>query len=265
MGKQRLLVCDIDGTLLDRSKPTVGLHELVLRIRRERSQIRLVYATGRTFSSTWSLVAQGTLPRPDAIASLVGTELWLPPFERRCTHYGEHIATRWDERPVRALAKQRPLLVPQDPKYQSPWKASYRVAGQCSDTLRWLESTLRLRGIEAKFLYSGQRYLDILPARAGKRGAVAYLSSYWGETQNTILACGDSGNDLDLLSDPRVQGVVVGNASDGQLNRLAASPGGFRSKLAFAAGVVDGARHYGFFRKADRPGLQRMHSIEAVA
>ncbi len=246
MSTRRLLVCDIDGTLLENSRPTAGLKALSARIRGERSRIRLIYATGRTFASTWSLVAQGTLPRPDAVASQVGSEVWLPPFNAPHTRFASHIAPRWDVGVVERVTRRHPELVAQKRQFQTPYKLSYLVDEGCRDLSSGLHKELSSHGVDAKILYSGRRFVDILPARAGKRGAVSYLSSFWGGNMS-ILACGDSGNDLDLLSDPRVKGVVVGNASDGRLTDLRGDWGIFRSRFPFAAGVLDGALHFGFF------------------
>lgn len=248
MGAQRLLVCDIDGTLLNRGRSTPGLQALRLRIKQERGRIRLVYATGRSFASTWSLVAQNTLPAPDAIAAQVGSELWLPPFHQPHRPYEHEISEGWDWRGVTEAAGRHPGLVRQGSEFQTPWKASYLVAGDPAQVLPRLQAELAASGVKVKLLYSGRQYLDLLPARAGKRGAVAHLSSLWGR-HATILACGDSGNDLDLLADPRVHGVVVGNASDGQLTQTT-GPGVYRARLPFAAGVLEGARHYRFFSRA---------------
>lgn len=264
MGVPRLLVCDIDGTLLRKGSPTPGLRALRLRIRQERSRLRLVYATGRSFASTWSLVETGTLPAPDAVAAQVGTELWLPPFHGPHRPYERELSGAWDLRGVTAAADRCPELQRQASWFQTPYKASYLVAGDQAKVVRRLRARIAARGLEAKLLYSGQQYLDILPARAGKLGAVAHLCSHWGD-HPAILACGDSGNDLDLLSDPRVQGVVVSNASDGQLTSLTTRPDVYRARMPFAAGVLDGARHYRFFRPPldlRRPGSQQ---VEATA
>lgn len=87
----RVLVTDIDGTLLDEGVPTPGLATLRLLIENQQDAVRVVYATGRSFFSTWKLVLADVLPVPDSIASSVGTEVWLPP----CTGVLERLRARY--------------------------------------------------------------------------------------------------------------------------------------------------------------------------
>lgn len=64
-------------------------------------------------------------------------------------------------------------------------------------------------GLEAKVVYSGGKDLDILPCRAGKGRALQWLLCRMGEggwpPLLGTLACGDSGNDIELF---RASGVL---------------------------------------------------------
>ena len=91
----RVLVSDIDGTLLKAGRPTAGLETLRLMIDHGEPGMRLAYATGRTMQSVLDLVRDGTLPEPHAVASLVGTEVWLPPWSRADEAYSAWIAEHW--------------------------------------------------------------------------------------------------------------------------------------------------------------------------
>ncbi len=244
MRPKRLLVSDIDGTLLKDSKPTVGLNKLAREIEKRRGEVALVYATGRSFESTFYLIQMGILPYPDAIAPMVGTELWLPPFENRDPDYKSDVCLSWDRDRVTRIAKRFCSLELQPDKYQSPFKVSYYVRPHYK--LFDIRRSLRESGLIVQTIYSCGRYLDIIPVNAGKRNAIQFLSRLWGVPSKCILTCGDSGNDLDMLTNPNTLNVAVRNAEKEVLDM--AHMGYFYSSfLPFAAGLLEGAKAHRFW------------------
>lgn len=75
MDPQRLLVSDLDGTLLG---DEVALERFRDWFAAQRQSWRLVFATGRTVESVMAIVAAGDLPAPDAIVSNVGADIHDP-------------------------------------------------------------------------------------------------------------------------------------------------------------------------------------------
>lgn len=66
--------------------------------------------------------------------------------------------------------------------------------------------------LNAKLIYSGGYDLDVLPERAGKGQALAYLMRRLqeaGHPPKHVLACGDSGNDAELFEVQGANGVIV--------------------------------------------------------
>lgn len=244
---KRVLICDIDGTLLDHGASTVGLGTLRFMLEARRDRLRLVYATGRSFASTWTLVRMGILPEPDAVAAFVGTEVWLPPWKMLDTGYMSQTTRDWNPEVVRRIAARFQEAVPQHSEFQTSSKASYHLASNRQQIAKQLRAALSAAGVYSRVIHSGGRYLDIIPGRAGKRQAVQYILRRWGCEDAKVLTCGDSGNDMDLLEEPEFFGVIVGNSEDPTLQQLAQRDNLYKSRLPFAAGVLEGTVAHSFW------------------
>lgn len=240
----RMLVLDIDGTVLDDSQPTKGLITLNLLLEQRRDQIQLVFATGRSLISTLKLVDEGILFPPDAVASFLGTELWVPPWEQPDPSFEGMVRRGWDRNGVKRTLARFDSITPQPKKMQSPWKVSCYL--EAASDVPLVETALSDRGIDATILYSCGRFLDVIPVNAGKRAAVDYLRKSWRIDRDDILVGGNSGNDLDMLEDPRLPAVVVGNRED-ELQDLSQSEQVYQADAPFAAGVLEGAEAHAFW------------------
>jgi sucrose-6F-phosphate phosphohydrolase len=198
-----------------------------------------VYATGRHRDSLQRLIAVTALPTPDAAITNVGTEI----------HDGSGL--RWpgwaerfdgfDAEVVRQTLRRFRWLKLQPDDTQTGLKASYDVRGVTEPQIEEIHGALERAGLGARIIYSSALHLDILPAGAGKGAAAGFLAASWGLPRNSVLAFGDTGNDLDLFRSGFL-GTVVGNA----LPELVDAIGGdvYRSPLSYAAGVLDGIRHW---------------------
>ncbi len=241
---KRLLVLDIDGTLLNDGKPTAGLPTLRMILSEYRAKISVVYATGRSFPSSWSLISSDILPEPDGIAAFVGTEAWLPPWDKPNSSFKNTVSTGWNRTKVCEAAKLFPELREQPACFQSSLKASYLV--RTKSTVTAFKNKIKELGVSARVVYSQKKYLDVLPERSGKRNAVRFIRHVLGADHCIVLACGDSGNDLDLLWDSNFLGVAVGNA-EAKLHAIAPNKTLYGAGLPFAAGVLEGAEAFHFW------------------
>ena len=169
MDPRRLLVTDLDGTLLG-DDAALARFRSWLAVR--RAGFGLVYASGRHLASIQALVAEDILPPPDAAISAVGTEVhdrdWLtfPGWSERFVD--------WDAERVRDVLRPFRWLLPQPSEFQSPVKTSYEVDGLTASDDATIRRTLSDAGLPATVVYSGGRFVDILrpsPARAGRRGS----------------------------------------------------------------------------------------------
>lgn len=98
-------------------------------------------------------------------------------------------------------------------------------------------------GLRARLVYSQSRFLDALPHRASKGQAVRYLAFKWGISINRMVVAGDSGSDLDMLAGQTL-GIVVANHSP-EVEFLRGRDRIYFAQRPFAAGVMEGLRHFG--------------------
>jgi sucrose-6F-phosphate phosphohydrolase len=235
MGVRRLLVTDLDGTL---TGDDAALERFAAWRAAHRDDVRLAYATGRSLDGIEDLVREAGLPRPDVSIIQVGTEVYdasgLP-----WPGWDEHF-DGWDAEVARAALAGVPGLTLQPPPFQTPRKASFYATALTTEALGRIGDRVRAAGLPVRIVYSGGRYLDVLPPGAGKGPAAAAVAAALGVGPDDVLVAGDTGNDVDLFRQG-FRGTVVANA----LPELTDAAGdAYRSPLPHAAGVLDGVRHW---------------------
>ena len=94
------------------------------------------------------------------------------------------------------------------------------------------------RKFRVKILLTENKYLDILPFRAGKGNAIRYLSYKWKVPLEHFITAGNSGNDKDMLKG-KAKGIVVANYSH-ELEELRSNRFIYFSKYPLAKGVLEG-------------------------
>jgi len=245
----RLLICDIDNTLLGDGD---ALQALMERIERQGGKVGFGIATGRHAQSTRAVLKRWGVRTPDLLITDVGSQIqYGNPFNLD-EGWKAHIDFRWEPDHIRRVMKQMEGLHLQIDENQRPYKISYDLEGSKPPTKRRIVRHLRQHGIRANVIHSHNAYLDILPMRASKGLAVRYLSLKWGLPMERILVAGDSGNDTDMLGG-NVLGVVVGNYSP-ELKVLKGKPRVYFAQGHYAWGVIEGIDHYDFFGTIVIPG-----------
>ena len=195
---------------------------------------------------------QENIPQADAIISLVGTEIYLPPFEANMEP-----VPAWDERLHQQFSRERALEFVADIKgaeiqpehYNTPLKVSYHLdqSPNPEKAVRQLKQQIAEHGNGYQVVWSSGKDLDILPKDAGKGNAIRFLLSYLDLEPQRVITAGDSGNDRSMLEEFE-RGIVVANAQP-ELKKLKEDLTS-NSKLYFAnqpyaAGVAEGLRYFG--------------------
>ncbi|UCE90645.1 MAG: HAD-IIB family hydrolase [Pseudomonadota bacterium] len=248
----RLLVCDVDSTLLGDSE---ALEALLARLGDGRGKLGFGVATGRSLESTLKVLKQWTVPMPDLLITAVGSEIHYGHGMVEDQGWAQHIAHRWRPDALRQALRGTPGLKLQPKSEQRRFKVSYFIDPDKAPAVRAIQRELRQRDLHAKLIYSHEAYLDLLPMRASKGLAIRYLAMRWGIPPEAILVFGDSGNDEDMLSGNTLS-VVVGNHTP-ELERLRGQHWVYFAEATHAWGILEGIEYYNFLGEPRAPEEQQ--------
>ncbi len=243
MSDTRLLATDMDGTFIGDDEAMFGLWDAVV----ERG-IRLAFSTGRHLKSIQDFYAEKDASRrADVCICMVGTDIH---FLRDGAYildeeWHSHISDRWDKLAVEAILHGIPEATMQDQQWQSPFKSSYYLEENADARLREIHERLEAAGLDAKVVYSADKFLDLLPIRSGKGEAVRYVAHKLELRPENVVTSGDTGNDLDMMREELgFRGIVVGNAAP-ELKAFN-PPHVYHAHAEFAAGIREGLEKYGW-------------------
>ncbi|MFI6850314.1 HAD-IIB family hydrolase [Kitasatospora sp. NBC_00085] len=237
----RILVTDLDGTLLggDRADRR-RLHAALAR----HPEVTVVFATGRGISSVREALRDPLVPRPRWIIADVGASVIDGTDQTPVTDLQRRLRGGWPGAArVRTALRRFPGLVYQRGVVQD---------GRCSFHLRPEDLTQELtdavRALGCTWLYSADRYFDVLPPGASKGGALAALAADQRWPMDSVLVAGDSLNDLSLYG-LGAHGVIVGNAEPAL--RAAVPEGGavHRPERPGAAGILEALQELGWVER----------------
>lgn len=272
MRDDRILLCtDLDRTLIPNGPEpeSPGARERFAALA-AHEQVTLAYVSGRHRALVEEAIADYQLPLPDFVVGDVGTtiyrvgdkELW-----QREHAWEEEIATDWGvlgHTGLSALLSDLPVLQLQEDAKQNRCKLSYYLSLQADiDELAGvIEQRLKDAQVRARLVWSvdepaGIGLLDILPEQASKYHAISALIRQHGFDLEQTVFCGDSGNDIEVLTSS-IPSVLVANCSDevqsqavrqaagnGHTAQLYVACGGFMDMNGnYAAGILEGVAHY---------------------
>ncbi len=235
---RRMLVCDLDGTLVGEVGAT---RRLLDWISARQSEVVLVFNTGRTRRSADELMVAAELPWPDVLVTGLGTEIAYESESGPDPAWRDFVSWRWNAIAVAEIGSgYGNSLAWQENVAQTELKKSFELRSRVD--LAPLAEALAAAGVDAKLVQTGN-LLDVLPARAGKRNANVYLQRRFGIPEERTAACGDSENDLEMLAGGR-NAIAVGNATPGLLAGLGSRA--YRAQGFAAAGILEGLAQLGW-------------------
>jgi sucrose-phosphate synthase len=237
----RLLVCDIDNTLLGDAE---GLHALLERLDNSRKRVGFAVATGRRIESAVKVLKEWDVPTPDIFITSVGSEIHYGNSMAEDLGWQQQIDYRWNADKLHEALAEVPGLRLQPKADQRRFKLSYFVDPDKAPPIHKVRKLLRQKDLHAKLIYSHDLYLDLLPVRASKGLGVRYLAMRWNIPLESIMVAGDSGNDEEMLQGNTL-GVVVNNYC-AELEKLKGKDRVYFADGEYAWGILEGIEHYNF-------------------
>ena len=252
----RLLVCDIDNTLIgDRE----ALAEFLSWLDAHRHRVAFGVATGRVLERTLTVLEEWNIPRPDVLITGVGSEIHYGGQDLvRDLNWRRTIDYRWDTLSLRECLADVPGIRLQPARDQREFKLSYFVERFVWPGTREIRKRIKECGLAASVIFSHHEFLDLLPIRASKGRAIQYLARRWGFEMDEVLVAGDSGNDADMLRSGAL-GVVVKNHSS-ELRYLRGRDRICFTEWPYAHGILEGIDRHGFLPD-DQPTLDVEESV----
>ena len=240
----RLLVCDLDGTLLGDARSLAVLLELL----RKPGAPVLAFASGRQgFSAIEALRKWGVKDGSYLIAG-VGSELYRRVGARWIQLASwPRLNARWDVNHVRRELEAIPDLAEQPLSSRSPYKLSYFAPRAALSTVN---DRLQSAAIHATVVHSHGDLLDVLPGGVDKGSAVTWLSKLLSIGFERTMTCGNTENDLAMLRLP-CPGIIVGEADPELVEASTSLPNVFLASEACAAGILEGLRFFGWSNGID--------------
>jgi sucrose-6F-phosphate phosphohydrolase len=240
----KLIVFDIDETLIDNSTNTTDFYEKWNKIQ-FKDLPTLCYNSGRLPDDILSLIRDKIIPEPDFFIAGVGTSIYDFRKKKVIKEFSQVLDEGWNLEKVHKVMKGLGNEISEQPDhFQNSFKSSWFYDGATDDDLRKIEKLLKEEDLDVNVVYSSSRHLDILPKWANKGNSLEWLMKYLKISAEETVVAGDSGNDSAMFKIPQINGIVVGNAQP-ELYHETKGLSVFHSEKLRYEGVFEGLEHFG--------------------
>lgn len=241
---KKLIVCDIDGTLLHPKKNNPGLKDLLFQINKRPPNIAFTLASGRSLSKIMEFLKDHNVPTPDILICSVGTEIYYPNDDgfHIDKKWQKFLGSRWERELIYDFLKDIEWLKYQkEPESQNMYKISYDYAQKDYNPKEIKKALGNLYHL-VNIIPSQNKFLDIIPRKASKGNAIKYICRKWNIPIKSTYAAGDSGNDIDMFM-PLVKSIIVRNHTK-ELIPYINLQNNYLCKGDAAEGVLEGLKHF---------------------
>ena len=249
-----LYATDIDNTIIPKSTTEYkeSIEKWANKIK--NSKFKTAYASGRSFEM-FKCVFE-TIPEPDFLITDVGTKIYYKNNKKwiEDIDFIKFNSQKWGRNDIRKYLCDIKEIKEQEKETLSEFKQSYylEISENNFNTIQKIESVLAKEKIECEIIYSIDKnknigLIDIVPKGSGKSGAIKYLIKKLEIKENDVIYSGDSGNDIDALTEGW-RAVLVGNASD-EIKKEVKVKAKIRENLYiaekyFTEGVLEGFEYF---------------------
>ena len=221
----KLIATDLDRTLIPNGPEKYdGSMDLFKKIIEEKNY-HFAYVTGRNIKESLQAKRKFSLPSPNFVICSVGSEIYSldkgkPKINTNWSKEIKNKNPRWNVDKVKKFLKGIPGLRIQKKEYQGKFKASfylyYKNDAEKMEALNKIRKILDSSIKDYNFIFSidypiKRGLVDIMPVGVSKIYALNFLVKENKIKAKNVLCCGDSGNDLDLLT-AKYDSIVVANA-----------------------------------------------------
>ncbi len=237
------LVTDLDGTFAHGEAET---RDRLVAALRTRSDVRLIYATGRSPAGTTRLMKRLGLPEPDLLIGDVGSSV-LKGTAQRIAELESHIAERWPGGDI-LRARLDGTKGISEVEVGSPHRLVYLVEAPADMPLALRRVRRRLRDFAVDIGDSAGIGIDVLPAGVNKGATLLRVLDWLDEPDDRVVVAGDAMNDLPLFQ-TGLRAVLVGNAEPRLARRVSRHGHVHASPLEGVDAIVDGLVRFGLVRE----------------
>ncbi|MBA2654059.1 MAG: HAD-IIB family hydrolase [Gammaproteobacteria bacterium] len=231
------LATDLDGTFLEGDTEVKNF--FYNKLTHLRSNIQLIYVTGRPIATVKQFCIQGYLPFPHYVIGDHGTHIVDGTTFSPVEHLQNPIIEKWNN----ANDRLKELLRDDKGIQLQPIDPPYRVAYYYEPSTLEDVTLQKIADAGCDTILSCDVYLDIVPKGVNKGSTLLQLLKSLDVNAETVITSGDSLNDLSLFQ-TGLKSIAVGNAEPKLLTAIKELSNVYSSKFPGLLGIIDGLKFF---------------------